>query len=124
VHYGSKPEAKALVLGLLVFTFKHGSNEHHLKLVCRLMPSNFMESNPFTVTCCFQVDKFSLTTNRFHSYYGGSEIIVAGKVTSSNNSNKEQMDEDLGAEVHAWSGAEHKEVLYKPLFISEKSAVR
>ncbi|GFG33644.1 hypothetical protein Cfor_01525 [Coptotermes formosanus] len=70
-----------------------------------------------------KVDKFSLTTNRFHSYYGGSEIIVAGKVTSSNNSNKEQMDEDLGAEVHAWSGAEHKEVLYKPLFISEKSAV-
>jgi hypothetical protein len=69
----------------------------------------------------FQVDKISLTTNQFHSYYGGSEIIVAGKVTSSN---KVQLDEDLGAQVNAWNGAEHKEVLYKPLFTSENNPVR
>ncbi|PNF17383.1 hypothetical protein B7P43_G02959 [Cryptotermes secundus] len=62
-----------------------------------------------------KVDKVSLTTNHFHSYYGGSEIIVAGKVSSSN---KGQQDEDLGAQVYAWNGVEHKDVLYKPLFTS------
>jgi D-lyxose ketol-isomerase len=69
----------------------------------------------------FQVDKISLTTNHFHSYYGGSEIIVAGKVSSSNEG---QLDEDLGAQVDALNGAEHKEVLYKPLFTSENNPVR
>jgi hypothetical protein len=69
----------------------------------------------------FQVDKVSLTTNHFHSYYGGSEIIVAGKVSSSN---KGQRHEDLGAQVNAWNGAEHKEVLYKPHFTSEDNPVR
>jgi hypothetical protein len=70
------------------------------------------------------VDKFALTTSQFHSYYGGSEIIVAGKVTSFTSSNKGQLDEDLGAEIHAWSGAECKEVSYKPLFTSENNPVR
>lgn len=65
-----------------------------------------------------KVDKISLTTNHFHSYYGGSEIIVAGKVS---NSNKGQLDGDLGAQVNALNGAEHKEVLYKPLFTSENN---
>lgn len=69
----------------------------------------------------FQVDKISLTTNHFHSYYGGSEIIVAGKVSVSNMG---QLDEDLGAQVNAWNGAEHKEVLYKPFFTSENNPVR
>jgi D-lyxose ketol-isomerase len=69
----------------------------------------------------FQVDKISLTTNHFHSYYGGSEIIVAGKVSSSN---KGQLDEDLGAQVNAWNGAEDKEVLYMPLYMSKNNPVR
>jgi hypothetical protein len=63
----------------------------------------------------------SLTTNQFHSYYGGSEIIVAGKVS---NSNKDQVHEDLVAHVNAWSAAEHKEVSYKPLCVSKSSLVR
>ncbi|XP_021926136.1 inter-alpha-trypsin inhibitor heavy chain H3-like isoform X2 [Zootermopsis nevadensis] len=65
-----------------------------------------------------KVDKISLTTNWFHSYYGGSEIIVAGKVSSSN---KDQVYEDLGAHVNAWSGTEHREVSYKPFCISKSS---
>jgi D-lyxose ketol-isomerase len=69
----------------------------------------------------FQTDKISLTTNHFHSYYGGSEIIVAGKVSSSS---KGQLDEDLEAQVNAWNGVEHKEVLYKPLFMSKNGPVR
>jgi D-lyxose ketol-isomerase len=67
------------------------------------------------------VDKISLTTNLFHSYYGGSEIIVAGKVSSSK---KDQVNEDLGAHVNAWSGAEHNEVSYKPLCITKTGLVR
>lgn len=46
---------------------------------------------------------------------------MAGKV---NSSNKDQVYEDLGAQVNAWSGAEHKEVSYKPLCISKSSLVR
>ncbi|KAJ4439313.1 hypothetical protein ANN_07435 [Periplaneta americana] len=64
-----------------------------------------------------KIDKDSLTTNQFHSYYGGSEIVVAGKLSGAED------DEDLGAEVNAWSGGEHKEVLYKPLCTSEKNQV-
>jgi len=66
------------------------------------------------------VDKTSLTTSQFHLYYGGSEIIVAGKVSS----NEVQQNKDLGAQVNAWIGTEHREVLYKPLLTSEKSLVR
>ncbi|XP_069702837.1 inter-alpha-trypsin inhibitor heavy chain H3-like [Periplaneta americana] len=65
-----------------------------------------------------KIDKDSLTTNQFHSYYGGSEIVVAGKLSGA-----EDDDEDLGAEVNAWSGGEHKEVLYKPLCTSEKNQI-
>jgi hypothetical protein len=69
----------------------------------------------------FQVDKISLTSNHFHSYYGGSEIIVAGRVSSSN---KSQLNEYLGAQIYAWNGALHREVLYNPIIMSKNSPVR
>ena len=69
----------------------------------------------------FQIDKLSLTTNQFHSYYGGSEIIVAGKLK---NPNEDITNiEDLGAQVEAWSGAEHKDISYIPEYSSDKSEV-
>lgn len=108
---------RALFIGVII---AHCSIGDLLKPVCSL-PYNLMTSTPATLQCAFQVDKISLTTNWFHSYYGGSEIIVAGKVSSSN---KDQVYEDLGAHVNAWSGTEHKEVSYKPFCISKSSLVR
>ncbi|XP_068085531.1 inter-alpha-trypsin inhibitor heavy chain H3 [Anabrus simplex] len=42
----------------------------------------------------------SLTTNHIHSYYDGSEVVVAGQV--------EEGEDDLEAEVSGWHGADHQ----------------
>lgn len=66
----------------------------------------------------FQIDNSSVTKHNFHSYYKGSEVIVAGKVTQGSDD-----ETNLLKAATAWTGNSNQPQLLGSVLTKKKHKV-